>query len=66
MIRQSGDSGDAIFTTLNRNKRSVTIDLQSAAGREAYYGLVAAADIVVENFRPSRRPSGVFEWEMGP
>lgn len=52
MIRQSGDSGDAIFTALNRNKRSVTIDLQSAAGCEAYHGLVAAADIVVENFRP--------------
>lgn len=52
MIRQSGDSGDAIFTMLNRNKRSVTIDLQSDAGREAYHDLVAAADIVVENLRP--------------
>ncbi|PGF17752.1 acyl-CoA transferase [Natrinema sp. CBA1119] len=52
MIRQSGDSGDAIFTALNRNKRSATIDLQSDAGREAYHELVAVADIVVENLRP--------------
>lgn len=52
MIRQSGDSGEAIFTALNRNKRSVRIDLQSDAGREAYHELVSRADIVVENLRP--------------
>ncbi|WP_254525860.1 CaiB/BaiF CoA transferase family protein [Natrinema caseinilyticum] len=51
MIRQSGDSGDAIFTALNRNKRSVAIDLQTDAGREAYLELVSRADIVIENLR---------------
>ena len=38
--------------TLNRNKLIVTIDLKSAAGVEQARALVAAADIVVENFRP--------------
>ena len=52
VIRQSGDSGEAIFTALNRNKRSVAIDLQSDAGRAAYRDLVAEADVVVENLRP--------------
>ena len=52
MIRQSGDSGEAIFTAFNRNKRSVKIDLQSDAGRAAYRELVSEADIVIENLRP--------------
>ncbi|WP_323173377.1 CaiB/BaiF CoA-transferase family protein [Natrialba sp. PRR66] len=52
VIRQAGDTGDAIFTALNRNKHSATIDLQNDAGCEAYRELVAAADIVVENLRP--------------
>lgn len=40
----------AYFLTLNRNKRSVAIDLKSASGREFFYELVKAADIVLDNF----------------
>src|SRR5699024_8998275 len=40
------------FMALNRNKRSVTIDLKSEEGRERLYTLVKRADVVVENFRP--------------
>jgi len=40
------------FMSVNRNKRSVTLDLKSAAGLEALRRLVASADVVVENFRP--------------
>lgn len=36
---------------LHRNKRSMFIDLQTDAGREVFYRLVAAADVVAENFR---------------
>jgi crotonobetainyl-CoA:carnitine CoA-transferase CaiB-like acyl-CoA transferase len=36
---------------LHRNKRSVFTDLQTDAGRELFYRLVADADVVVENFR---------------
>lgn len=37
-----------------RNKRSVTIDLKSAKGKELIIALAAACDVVVENFRPGQ------------
>ena len=40
----------AYFFTLNRNKRSVAIDLKSELGREYFYELVKCADIVLDNF----------------
>jgi formyl-CoA transferase len=36
---------------LHRNKRSIFIDLQTDAGRELFYRLVADGDVVTENFR---------------
>jgi formyl-CoA transferase len=45
-----GDTG--AFLAVNRNKRSVTINLKHPEGRELFYRLVATADVVVENFRP--------------
>ena len=45
--------GDAIcFMTLNRNKRSLVLDLKSAEGREILAGLVRNADVLVQNYRP--------------
>jgi crotonobetainyl-CoA:carnitine CoA-transferase CaiB-like acyl-CoA transferase len=40
------------FLALNRNKRSMTLNLKSEAGRKVLYRLVETADIVVENSRP--------------
>jgi len=40
----------AYFLTLNRNKKSVAIDLKSEAGRELFYELVKTADVVLTNF----------------
>ncbi len=40
------------FLALNRNKRSIALNLKSEAGREVFYRLVDTADIVVENGRP--------------
>ena len=40
----------AYFFTLNRNKRSVAIDLKSPAGLEFFYELVRHADVVLDNF----------------
>ncbi|GAA3813150.1 CoA transferase [Sphaerisporangium flaviroseum] len=46
-----GDTA-AYFLTINRNKRSIVLDLKSEAGREAASRLVASADVLVENWRP--------------
>ena len=40
----------AYFFTLNRNKRSVAIDLKAEAGLALFYELVRAADVVLDNF----------------
>jgi crotonobetainyl-CoA:carnitine CoA-transferase CaiB-like acyl-CoA transferase len=40
------------FVPMNRNKRSIGLDLKSEAGREACLRLAQKADIVVESFRP--------------
>src|SRR5216684_3879960 len=40
------------FLGINRNKKSLVIDLQQAAGADILRRLVARADILVENYRP--------------
>jgi alpha-methylacyl-CoA racemase len=42
----------ALFLSLNRNKRSIRVDLKSDGGREALLELVRDADVVLESFRP--------------
>jgi formyl-CoA transferase len=46
-----GDTA-AYFLAVNRNKRSIDLDLQSPGGREAAETLVAGSDVLVENWRP--------------
>lgn len=45
--------GESIyFMALNRNKRSVVIDLAKAGGRRVFYDLAKRADVVLDNLRP--------------
>lgn len=54
-------SESAYFLSVNRNKRSCTIDLKSEAGRDTVLALAEAADVVVENFRPGT----LDKWGLG-
>jgi len=47
-----GPRGRSDFQNLQRNKRSITLDLKSPQGIAAFRRLAAQADVVVENFRP--------------
>jgi len=40
------------FLNMNRNKRSITLDLKNEAGRNAFFRLAETADVIVENYRP--------------
>lgn len=42
---------NVVFSSLNRNKRSITIDTKSEAGKQMVYDLVRVSDVVVDNFR---------------
>ncbi|MGO4433717.1 CaiB/BaiF CoA transferase family protein [Paenarthrobacter sp. RAF9] len=51
-----------LYRTLNRNKKSVVLDMRTEAGKQAVLELVANSDILLENFRP-----GTLErWGLGP
>jgi len=40
------------FLNMNRNKRSMTLNLKTEAGKKVFFELVKTADILVENYRP--------------
>ncbi|UCE14138.1 MAG: CoA transferase [Candidatus Heimdallarchaeota archaeon] len=46
------DSESIIFLLLNRNKRSISINLKSKEGLNLFYELVKTCDVVLEGFRP--------------
>src|SRR5215510_5777113 len=46
------DGWSTYFLSVNRNKKSVAIDLKSAEGRALLENLIRDADVLVENFRP--------------
>ena len=50
--RRLGGSGIGFFAIMNRNKRSMTVDMKSPEGLAATKRLLRTADVLVENFRP--------------
>ena len=46
------DGESSSFVRLNRNKRSLALDLKSREGKEVFRRLIRRADVVVENLRP--------------
>ena len=47
-----GERFSGNFASVNRNKRSIAVDLRSPEDREGILELVRRADVVLENFRP--------------
>jgi len=55
VVRQSApliEGEGSAFMRLNRNKRSIALDLKTEKGKEIFRKLVGTADVVVENLRP--------------
>src|SRR4051795_8325090 len=50
-FRMKGEDSPG-FLALNRNKRSITINLKTDAGKKVFYELVKTSDVIVENSRP--------------
>ncbi|MGN2636166.1 CaiB/BaiF CoA transferase family protein [Nocardia takedensis] len=60
--RLYGGDTSMLFRTVNRNKKSITLDLRTEQGREIVLELIRHCDVLLENFRP-----GMLEkWGLGP
>ena len=60
-VERNGVSG--MFSMLNRNKRSIVIDLSTDEGKSLLKEMLASADVVVENFRPGVMDRLGFDYE---
>jgi crotonobetainyl-CoA:carnitine CoA-transferase CaiB-like acyl-CoA transferase len=57
-------AGESLYTMVfNRNKRSLTLDLRSGAGRQVLRELLAKADVLVENFVPDTLEAMELGWD---
>ena len=57
----SGDTS-MLYRTINRNKKSIVLDLKTERGRQLVLDLIRHCDVLLENFRP-----GTLEkWGLGP
>jgi crotonobetainyl-CoA:carnitine CoA-transferase CaiB-like acyl-CoA transferase len=61
-FRMKGED-TAAFLAVNRNKRSVALDLKDEPQRAALHRLVETADVLVENFRPGVTERLGVDWE---
>jgi formyl-CoA transferase len=62
-LRDIPDVDSLYFTMLNGNKRSLTLNTKSETGRAIFAKLIAACDVMVENFAPGALDRMGFTWE---
>jgi len=53
----------AYFISLNRNKKSLVLDLKQEKGKAILRELIAVGDVIIENFRPGAMEALGFGWE---
>jgi len=62
-LRDVPDADSLYFTMLNCNKRSITVNMKNAAGKEVFVALLKKCDVVMENFGPGVLDRLGFPWE---
>jgi formyl-CoA transferase len=62
-LRDIPDVDSLYFTMLNHNKRSITLDTKSEAGKQVLEKLVKSCDVLVENFAPGALDRMGLTWE---
>jgi formyl-CoA transferase len=62
-LRDLPDVDSLYFTMLNCNKRSITLNMKSAEGKELFTRMVQEADVLVENFGPGAVDRMGFTWD---
>jgi crotonobetainyl-CoA:carnitine CoA-transferase CaiB-like acyl-CoA transferase len=62
-LRDVPNADSLYFTMLNCNKRSITVNMKTAEGKQVFVDLLKKCDIVMENFGPGVLDRFGFPWE---
>jgi formyl-CoA transferase len=62
-LRDVPNADSLYFTMLNCNKRSITVNMKSAEGKQVFVDLLKTCDIIMENFGPGVLDRFGFSWE---
>ena len=63
-IDKHGKNRSGYFISLNRNKKSITVDLKATKGKEILRDFIKVSDVIIENFRPTTMRKLGFGWEQ--
>ena len=59
---EAGKNRSAYFVSLNRNKKSVVLNLKHEKGKQILRELIKISDVIIENYRPTTMPELGFGW----
>jgi len=62
-VREPDKNRSGYFISLNRNKKSMVLNLKLDKGRDIFRELIRVSDVVVENFRPTAMKKMGLGWE---
>ena len=62
-VGDAGKNRSGYFISLNRNKKSMVLDLRKEAGKKILRQLIEVSDVLIENYRPTTMRKLGFSWE---